>query len=1025
MQDKIKPKLLGQPSTWISSMFSAFHRFGLMGRWGAYIVLLMSLLITISAWYFARAETTKRDHARFNFRVESIEKGIYERLQAYEFLLQGGSGLFSTTNEVTRDDWRTYITRLLVNQYYPGIQGVGFSKRILPSDKDAHIRQIRSEGFPKYTINPVGDRPEYTSIIFLEPFDWRNQRAFGYDMFSEPIRKEAMIRARDTGKAALSGKVTLVQETDKDKQAGFLIYQAIYRKGEPNDTPEQKHKALMGYVYSPFRMNEFMKGILAEKESYIELQIFDGDKPLQEMQLYNSDKEEEPFNYAEGSHFATDQVVLEYASHRWLLSFVSSKHFEKDISTGSSNFILWLGITISLLLFGMLLSLAKSYSQAINLANTTVDLKKANIELRKEIMERKQAEINLIAAKEKAEESEKKFSDILDNTKLHLWAFDGTQYIYVNKNWYDYTGQVLNTQLTVELWVSTVHPDDNERSGKIWMENWETKTEHDNYFRLKRHDGVYRDFFCHAVPVFDKENNFKYFQGFNIDITERKQAEESLQESEQKYQTMMESMKEPIYICSQDFIVEYMNPAMLKRTGHDATGESCFKAIHDLDERCPWCHYEDVMAGNTYELDVVSPKDNHSFHILVTPVVNNDGSISSLNVFRDVTKFKKMEAQVQQSQKMESIGTLAGGIAHDFNNILFPIVGHTEMLIADIPGDSPFQPGLKQIYTGAMRASELVKQILTFSRQESGELKLMKMQPLIKEALKLISSTIPTTIKIKQNIQADCGAIKADPTQIHQIVMNLATNAYHAMEETGGELKVGLKQMELGTHDLINPDMTPGQYACLTVADTGTGMDKKLTQKIFDPFFTTKAVGKGTGMGLSVVHGIVAGMGGTVRVYSEPGKGTQFYIYFPIEKGSFVKHSVQAHETIQGGIERVLLVDDEDAIITMEKLMLERLGYQVTSRTSSIEALEAFRAAPDKFNLVITDMAMPNMPGDKLSAELNKIRSDIPVLLCTGFIETMSEEKASSLGIKGFLLKPIVMKDLAQKIREVLDENKI
>jgi len=397
---------------------------------------------------------------------------------------------------------------------------------------------------------------------------------------------------------------------------------------------------------------------------------------------------------------------------------------------------------------------------------------------------------------------------------------------------------------------------------------------------------------------------------------------------------------------------------------------------------------------------------------------------SEIESKKNVAINNKLETQLQQSQKMESIGTLAGGIAHDFNNILFPIVGHSEMLLEDIPEDSPFRDGLNQIYSGAMRASELVKQILTFSRQESGELKLMKMQPIIKEALKLIRSTIPTTIEIKQNIQADCGEIKADPTQIHQIVMNLATNAYHAMEETGGELKVSLKQMELGTRDLINPDMIPGQYACLSVVDTGIGMNKELTQKIFNPFFTTKAVGKGTGMGLSVVHGIVAGMGGAVRVYSEPGKGTQFYVYFPVEKNSFVKHSVQTHEAIQGGIERILLVDDEDAIIIMEKLMLERLGYQVTSRTSSIEALEAFRDRPDKFNLVITDMAMPNMSGDKLSAELTKIRPDIPVLLCTGFSETMSEEKAASLGIKGFLLKPIVMKDLAQKIREVLDRQK-
>ena len=392
MPDKNTPELPGHISTRTSGIFSAFHLLGFMGRWGAWIVLLASLLITFNAWYFARSETTKRAQARFDFRVKTIETGIYERLQAYEFLLRGGCGLFATSDEVTREDWRTYVTKLQINQYYPGIQGVGFSKQILPSEKEAHLRQIRSEGFPQYTIKPDGERPEYTSIIFLEPFDWRNQRAFGYDMFSEPTRKEAMIRARDTGIAALSGKVTLVQETVKDIQAGFLIYLAVYRKGEPQETPEQRRKALMGYVYSPFRMNDFMKGILVEKDGYVRLQIFDGNKPLKENLLYRSDTAEEPHNYPEGSHFATNQTVLEYAGHRWLLSFVSSKYFEEDIATGFTNFTLLLGITISLLLFGMVLSLTKSRNQAIALADTTLDLEKANIGLRKEIMERERAE---------------------------------------------------------------------------------------------------------------------------------------------------------------------------------------------------------------------------------------------------------------------------------------------------------------------------------------------------------------------------------------------------------------------------------------------------------------------------------------------------------------------------------------------------------------------------------------------------------------------------------------------------------
>ncbi len=441
-----------------------------------------------------------------------------------------------------------------------------------------------------------------------------------------------------------------------------------------------------------------------------------------------------------------------------------------------------------------------------------------------------------------------------------------------------------------------------------------------------------------------------------------------------------------------------------------------------------------MNSGEPYDLilKIKTVKGNLRWAHAVGDANIKDGNIVSIHgSFQDITerkliekKRKQLEAKLQQSHKMESIGTLAGGIAHDFNNILFPILGYSEMLLDDVSKDSPFRDSLSQIYTGARRASELVKQILTFSRQENGELKLMKMQPILKEALKLIRSTIPTTIEIEQDISPACGVIKADPTQIHQIVMNLATNAYHAMEDALGELKVSLNEVELGGLDLVNPDMATGVYACLTVADTGKGMDKNLTNKIFDPFFTTKEKGKGTGMGLSVVHGIVKSMNGAIQVYSEPGKGTVFNVYLPVEKSFSTEQISNSNVKIQTGTEQILLVDDEEAILSMEKQMLERLGYQVTPQTSSIEALESFRSDPDKFDLVITDMAMPNIPGNKLAIELNKIRPDIPILLCTGFSEIMSEEKATPLGIKGFLLKPIVMKDLAQKIREVLDSNK-
>ncbi|MCP3944497.1 MAG: transporter substrate-binding domain-containing protein [Desulfobacteraceae bacterium] len=441
---------------------------------------------------------------------------------------------------------------------------------------------------------------------------------------------------------------------------------------------------------------------------------------------------------------------------------------------------------------------------------------------------------------------------------------------------------------------------------------------------------------------------------------------------------------------------------------------------------------EKALKGSTAKFDgeykSVTANKVSQVRLVFNPVFSRTGVVEGgIGIIEDITasiqtknEKEKLRIQLQQAQKMETIGTLAGGIAHDFNNILFPVMGHTEMLMQDIAEDSPFQDSLKKIYSGTLRAKDLIQQILTFSRQENREFILMKIQPIIKEALKLIRSSISATIEIKHDIQKDCGKIKADPTQIHQVVMNLITNAYHAMEDAGGQLKVSLKEVQLGESDIITIDMMPGAYACLMIADTGKGIDKNLTQKIFDPFFTTKGKGQGTGMGLSVVHGIVESVGGTIQVYSELGFGTQFYIYFPIVKSFSEKKNIQIEEPIQYGTEKILLIDDEKAILTMEKKMLKRLGYQVTSYASSLEALEAFRAAPDKFDLIITDMGMPNIPGDKLSAQLFKIRSDIPILLCTGFSKKISEEKAMSLGIKGFILKPVVLKDLSQKIREVL-----
>jgi len=384
------------------------------------------------------------------------------------------------------------------------------------------------------------------------------------------------------------------------------------------------------------------------------------------------------------------------------------------------------------------------------------------------------------------------------------------------------------------------------------------------------------------------------------------------------------------------------------------------------------------------------------------------------------------ERQLQQVMKLQAIGTLAGGIAHDFNNILFPIVGYTELTMDDVPEDSQARQNLEEILKATNRAKGLVQQILTFSRQGGQERKPLKVQFLIKEALKLLRATIPSTIEIECNIDEACRHIMGDPTQIHQVVVNLCTNAYHAMQETGGTLEVGLEEVDISYEKSVERVGTKvGPHLELTVKDAGHGMGPDVMERIFEPYYTTKEQGKGTGLGLSVIHGIIKNHGGDISVSSQLGKGATFTVYLPVIDDIDVEiEPIEAASANQGN-EHILLVDDEEQIVDIEKQILERLGYQVTAKTDSQEALEEFSTRSEKFDLVITDMTMPKMSGDQLALKLMDIKPDIPVILCTGFNETINEEKALAMGIDRFVMKPIVKDDLANTIRSVLDAPKL
>jgi PAS domain S-box-containing protein len=413
-------------------------------------------------------------------------------------------------------------------------------------------------------------------------------------------------------------------------------------------------------------------------------------------------------------------------------------------------------------------------------------------------------------------------------------------------------------------------------------------------------------------------------------------------------------------------------------------------------------------------------------------IIEYDREPTVLTIARDISERKEAEkekallqAQLKQAQKMEAIGTLAGGIAHDFNNILTPISGYTELALRKIPEDSKARNNLEQVLTAVQRAKGLVQQILTFSRQEGQQRCSLEIKSIIKEALKLLRASLPSTIEIRSHIKAE-GSVIADPTQIHQVMLNLCTNAHHAMRENGGTLEIWLEDIDLTPQESKHvPDLKPGPYVCLTISDTGHGMTQDMLDRIFEPYFTTKPEGEGTGMGLSVVHGIAKGHGGDITVESEPGKGSIFKVFFPRnQEKNRKKEEAKPSVPLPKGNERILIVDDEKTVTDVMEQMLIELGYRVTSYNSSLAALEFFRLSPFSFDLVISDMTMPKMTGAKLISEIHRVRPDIPVIMATGNRKEINPEQAEAYGIRFFLLKPPSIEDLARAVRDVLDNHK-
>ncbi len=613
-----------------------------------------------------------------------------------------------------------------------------------------------------------------------------------------------------------------------------------------------------------------------------------------------------------------------------------------------------------------------------------------------------------------------------------LWCKEeGLPVEFVSENVFTLCGHSANEFVSGQIaYVDIIHPGDVDRVRaevrQCGQSSEQCSFQHEPY-RIVTRDSQVKWVEHNTYVKRNSHGEISHYQGIVLDISQRKEEEEILQRSKRHWERTFDAIPALITLQDKEMRIMRANKAtadFFQASYGEILGKHCYQLFENKEQPCADCPTLDTLAKACSHTRPIEYKQwNKVFQVTSSPVVDGSGEVTHLvHTARDITEQKKLEQHLLHAHKMEAIGTLAGGIAHDFNNLLTVVLGSAEVVKYNMQSGMNPSDNLEQIITAGKRASQLVKQLLSFSRKSEHKLQPFEAYLIVKEALKMLRSSFPATIEIQVAIERQSGVILADPTRIYQVVVELCTNALHAMEKEKGVLGIRLRRQHLDPEDIPEQEVEAGSFVVLSVSDTGSGMDRATLERVFDPYYTTKEVGRGSGLGLAVIHGIIRDYKGMVRVESSPGGGTVVHVYIPaLEVESKTSATGNKEEQLVGS-EHVLVVDDESSIVSIQKVTLENLGYKVTVTTDSEEAWAMLAQQPEAFDVLVTDQTMPHMTGVELATKVLELRPDFPIILCTGYSALVSEQDVLAIGVRRFLPKPVVGNELGLAVRGALDQ---